>query len=771
MRYPLRRAPSLHHLLWFFPFLLFAPTLFSGQALVWGTPALQFIPWRMLAWEQIAAGIWPFWNPLNGMGAPLLANYQLALYYPPGWLLYLLQAVGGTPWMAWGHTLLLAAHLVWAGYGTARLVRQLGLGELAQVISGLAFSMSGYLVARGGFFSMIWSAAWLPWIVLCIEKLAGESRPRAKAGRIGLLGLCVGLQLLSGHAQITWYSLLFAGIWSVVIGWSQRGWRGALILAGLTAAGMILGVFVASAQLIPTYELLQQSQRASAVNYDLAMTYSFWPWRFLTLIAPSFFGNPAYGDFWGYASFWEDATYIGLLPVVMAFSTLKHFRKRNGSDIPNRPDQARLVVLWGMTLLGALFALGKNTPVFPFLYRHIPTFDMFQAPARYMIWLVYSLSLLAAYGVNSWQRPTGKALRRCKRTIPILFAVIFGAGCAFFLLPAIRDSFIYSTVLTAVLGLIILWLTLKQPRDAAAQAHRRWMWLVVIFVGLDLVVAGIGQNPSTRMDFYADTGNMPSASQGRLFLDEHSEYRLKFSRFLRFANFQPQESWDAMRAAQIPDLNILNHQASANNFDPLRPAWYERWMIQVSSLAEEDRLPWLRLMGVDRVEAVDPGGTLAYSVRSLSGVERFKFFSCAVFAASPEESWALTQETIRNEMQRIVIEGSGQAASDCDSPAGDKISIQLEQATRIVLNVSADRDGWLYMADTWYPGWKAQIDGQSVELMRANYAFRGLPVRAGNHTVVIDYQPAWFWAAIGFSLLGVLATVILGFIGRIHSTH
>ncbi|MRR32417.1 hypothetical protein EG834_19300, partial [bacterium] len=197
--------PSLRHLLWVFPLALFLPTLLSGQALVWGTPSLQFIPWRWLAWEQLAQGVWPFWNPLNGMGAPLLANYQLALYYPPGWLLFVLQSLGGSGWMAWGYTLLLAAHLAWAAYGMARLVKQLGFSELAQVIAGLAFSLSGYLVARGGFFSMIWSAAWLPWLVLCVDRLDAAPAKGQRLAAIGWLGLCAGMQLLSGHAQLTWY--------------------------------------------------------------------------------------------------------------------------------------------------------------------------------------------------------------------------------------------------------------------------------------------------------------------------------------------------------------------------------------------------------------------------------------------------------------------------------------------------------------------------------------------------------------------------------------
>lgn len=772
MRLTLKRMPSLLNLLWFFPLLLFAPTVFSGQALVWGTPALQFIPWRMLAWEQIRGGVWPFWNPLNGMGAPLLANYQLALYYPPGWLLFAFQMAGETPWMAWGYTFLLAAHLAWAGFGTARLVKQLGASEPAQVIAGLAFSLSGYLVARGGFFSMIWSAAWLPWIVLCIERLAVETTVKFKIRQIGWLALCVGMQLLSGHAQITWYSLIFAGVWTIVTGWSRRGWRGALTLSFQAGLGVLLGAVIASAQLIPTFELLQQSQRASAVNYDSAMTYSFWPWRFLALFSANFFGNPAFGDYWGYASFWEDATYIGLLPLALALSTFKTLWKRAARPAEGLHIQSRTRLLWAMGLIGALLALGKNTPIFPFLYRHVPTFDMFQAPARYMLWLVFSLSLLAALGFDRWQRPTGKALRRLKKTPLVILAVLLGAAAAYFLVPGIKNSFIYSTVLTAALGLLIVWLALKQPIDAGdLQKQMRWAWLVAAFVGLDLVLAGIGLNPSTAMRFYSNESQNPSTSPGRIYLDNQSEYQLKFSRFLRFTDFRSQESWNAMRQAQIPNLNILDGQASANNFDPLRPARYEEWMLYLSSLPAEERLPWLRSMGVDQVESITQTGENDYQIQSVTGSKRFSFYPCAILVGNAADAWTETKRVIEGGIHEVVIEKAGSSIANCNARSDDKISIQSERATRIVLSVESGQDGWLVMADTWYPGWAAEIDGQPVEIERANFVFRAVPLQAGKHTVVISYRPGWLWPSFILSLFGLALSMLLLVIGRKQKMH
>ena len=64
---------------------LFHPLL-RGETLFWGLPSLQFYPWRQFAFDELSAGRLPTWNPYLGAGAPLLANYQTAIFYPPNWL-------------------------------------------------------------------------------------------------------------------------------------------------------------------------------------------------------------------------------------------------------------------------------------------------------------------------------------------------------------------------------------------------------------------------------------------------------------------------------------------------------------------------------------------------------------------------------------------------------------------------------------------------------------------------------------------------------------
>ncbi|MBT4002928.1 MAG: hypothetical protein HOF10_06390, partial [Chloroflexi bacterium] len=89
------------------PFILMGPTILSGKAIYWGTPLLQFVPWWTQAWQTLKLGQLPLWNPLVGMGVPLLANYQSALLYPPTWLYFLFAEIADSPGIAWGQALLI----------------------------------------------------------------------------------------------------------------------------------------------------------------------------------------------------------------------------------------------------------------------------------------------------------------------------------------------------------------------------------------------------------------------------------------------------------------------------------------------------------------------------------------------------------------------------------------------------------------------------------------------------------------------------------------
>jgi hypothetical protein len=741
------------------PVILFSGSLFRFEALYWGTAGLQFIPWRVYAWESLSSGSAPLWNHLNGMGAPLAANYQVALFYPPGWSLYLFAAIGGAQAMAWAHTLLLVLHLIWAGLGMVTLLRKLGLGTLAQVIGALAFSMGGYLVARSGFFSMIWVGSWLPWMILTSSQLSnfpGIQPSNAKRKLPYGFVFSTAMLLLAGHAQLAWYILLLTAVWLLTGAITQGGVKTAWLGLVRYVAGVASGAVLAAVQLIPTAEYLLQSQRSKTVDFEAALSYSFWPWRLLTLVAPDLFGNPGHGTFWGYANYWEDALYIGMLPLLLALATLPVlWRKRK------EPMKALVRFAWIVTVAGFLLALGKNTPIFPFLYDYVPTFNMFNGPARWLIWSLFGLSLLAAIGVERWRTPTGRGLYWMRLATAGGFAITLGAFLAWAFLSEINSTFIRATAMTGMWALGAGLLTLFIPTSEKNRRFLTWQWLVVFWVGLDLLVAGWRLNPTIRADFFQPNHvwGETDLEGKRVFLSVDEETYLKFRRFFRFEDFRPLEDLVHMKQVLMPNLNLLEGIHSANNFDPMVPGRYARWMQHINKMSYEERQNWLSLMNVGFEQRVDFKEQIGVRFDPVVGGERVRWYPCARSASDGEIALQMLGADIEQSHRDIIILEGEAISEKCNAGSGHG-SILSEQSGRIVLQVNADTAGWVFLADTWYPGWSAEVNGNTVPVLRANYLFRAVELEPGFNEVVFVYRPLSVVIGASASLFGWLIILL-----------
>jgi hypothetical protein len=71
----------------------------------------------------------------------------------------------------------------------------------------------------------------------------------------------------------------------------------------------------------------------------------------------------------------------------------------------------------------------------------------------------------------------------------------------------------------------------------------------------------------------------------------------------------------------------------------------------------------------------------------------------------------------------------------------------------VKVKVALDRDGYLILGDTYYPGWRSYVDGEEKEILRANYAFRAVLVESGQHTVLFEYDPLSFKMGLIISLV------------------
>ena len=81
----------------------------------------------------------------------------------------------------------------------------------------------------------------------------------------------------------------------------------------------------------------------------------------------------------------------------------------------------------------------------------------------------------------------------------------------------------------------------------------------------------------------------------------------------------------------------------------------------------------------------------------------------------------------------------------------------VERSTnRTVYEGNAGQGGWLVLAESWYPGWRAVIDETQIPVQIANQTFRAVVVPAGQHVVVLTYAPLSFTAGGVISLVAAI---------------
>lgn len=777
-----RSAPILVLIL--LPLLVFWRLVFAGEVLYWGVPLVQFYPWHTLINQALAAGHLPLWTDLLGNGAPLLANHQTAFFYPPNLLMRLLPVE-----YALGYVVVL--HIIGAGLAAWIWGRTLRLDKLGCSVLALSYALGGYVVGRTQFITMVAAYAWLPLLLALTERLIR----RRDALNVVWLGGALSMQFLAGHAQTWFYSLVLLFLYVI---YRARSLRPMLMML----LSVVIALGLAAVQVLPTVELMWYSQRSDGTDWDFATTYSYWPWRLLTLLAPDLYGNPAVGNYAGYANYWEDHAYVGVLPLILVVlavlrwgrHAVRYHRTNEVAKDLHTWDACALQPFFAVLIvLAIVLAMGNHTPLFPLIFRYVPGFNFFQAPARLMLWFAISASTLAGIGIHhfwlSYRVQYG--LRLMFAGAMAAFVVVWIAGRG-----GLAPSQVYTPALermAILLGLACAVLllrgrTLNDPDTRVAKSplpHTAWQVLVIVLIGADLVSAAMPLTPTIAADLYriANPAAMVLRSDvpSRLHVDATYQYDLMFHRYFTFKRFAPAEIsyWQSLRTSLLPNLNAVDGIACTGNNEPLVvERWrtlLERIRLDVPSTAE--RL--LQLMNVGFVLTKTPLPSWQ-AVDSIPHLYRLP--------APMPRAWLVEHSQVINDAQQILtrmVEPKFDARasvllerplslptpsaarrpmkSAILAPSLDPSSLSLrEEFNRRTIRLTATQPAYLVLAYTYYPGWHATVNGQPVPVVRANYAFMALPLPEGSHEVVLEYRPSsLLW---GVCISGLTVSILAGVI-------
>ncbi|MBI5957487.1 MAG: YfhO family protein [Chloroflexi bacterium] len=735
--------------------------LFWGDTLFWGLPALQFYPWRQFAFEELRAGRLPAWNPYLGAGAPLLANYQTAVFYPPNWLMLILPG-------PLAMSVIALLHVVWGGLGMWYLTGALGLSSFGRGISTLAYALSGHLIARLGSLPTADAAAWIPWLFWLVQRVIIRLDGRDMGG----LALVFAMQLLCGHAQTTWYTLVGLGFYSLWLVIQRRDPLRQRIAALLMIGGaLLLGAAVAAIQLIPTAEYLAESQRSSGLDYATLTNLSYHPLRLFTLLSPNFFGTPADGSYITKGIYFEDAAYIGFIPCISAAAAgIGWLRKRK--LLTEHPTFSTVPFWIGLVIVGLFFGLGRHNPLFRFFYDSVPTFDAFREPVRWMILTVFGLSVLAGIGTGHWGR--GKWVVFWSR-----LAAAGGGGMAIMALAGLEIGGLESETLRVLAwGLVALGIgivgaavcTLIQPVEEPSRLSPRvWQTGVLLLITLDLAWAAHGLNPMVSAEIFdtPDTASTP----GRLFWFGDYRYDVTFGSdkedevqiegYFDLTDYRrATDQWREVRASMLPNINMLDRVPALSNNDPLLPGYHSQYIDLIETWgAQAGNL--FQAAGVDRVYGITPDGWTGENPALAPFTAEIKT-AWLVSRAEWRESDSAIKDALRdpawNPLQTVILVGQSEQEIFPGATAGSVTLVKNLPSDRRY-RVTSDAPAYLVIAETWYPGWSVTVNGKPAKLERANLAFLAVAVPAGESEINLRYRVNHFSAGAIISLISLLAAV------------
>ena len=251
-------------------------------------------------------------------------------------------------------------------------------------------------------------------------------------------------------------------------------------------------------------------------------------------------------------------------------------------------------------------------------------------------------------------------------------------------------------------------------------------------------------------------------ADGRAYFLPEDEDAIKYDQYFIFDTFDPGLDWFGLRGAYLPNLNTLNGIPMVNNYDPMVPGRYARWMEALGEEGIQPRDNLLDLMAVTVIESEDLTENYGVHFEPRDSASRIIWVPCAKTAADEDSAFELVFSGSVDFGSTVILEGSPpHSNSDCSTLIGTA-AISNESANQIDIEVESQSSGWLVLSDVWYPGWQAEIDGEPIEIFRANYLFRAVEIPPGGHSVSFVYRPIWFMVGLIISLL-----TCLGFVGVI----
>lgn len=726
------------------------------------------LPDYRLAWGRWRRGEVPLWNPYQLCGIPIVPTLQTGVFYPGNVAFLVLPPARALMVTA-------ALHIALTGWLAAWYVARRGVSITGMGAAAILGAFGADVLQR------FWVSAFMhasPWIFACLIALdALLERPSRRAAVA--LAAAFGVQFLAGWPQcsvLTAYLLTARVVW--VLATRREGWTQAGRVVAMLALAAGLWVLLTGVQLLPTARLLPQASRNPAGLTAAAVEGEGLAYAPTRMLADATAARP---------SLRLKRPYIGAVGLLLLLAAWW------------RPLRPRDTVFYTLVLVGGVWmALGMSGGLYRVYYEFIPTGRWFRDPPRFLYLAHTAAVVLVAFGAeNVHRRLANRVEPGTRRTLLAGGAAVL--ACLALALYATRDT-------AAVLGVprAGAWLAAVRPWwpllgcVAALVTLARWrprpgivrlvlvcgaaLWIADLFYAnrnghavvterghywADPTVLGIPAEASVagpRVLLVSDWLDFAlNAKWGELAglaaVDDYDNlHPARFSRFFYFAQHgtpAPATLLTAGRAgigldAAHPELlSLLGVRWIAYRGSPLRQLWVDRWPGALPPGVVDRTTPAARERGI----------LLAENTRALP-----RAYVVHTLETVPTETDALRRLTEPDALAGRVavrIGATSGTRTSGDASANDRATIERYAPEHVRVRVENATPGWLVLADSWYPGWRATVNGRPADIARVNVLVRAVPVPAGASTADFTFRPRAQLAGGALSVLGMAACGLL----------
>lgn len=659
-------------------------------------------------------------------GQPLLGQAQPGAAYFLNWLLYSMPLKNGVLNSDIIHWYFAVIHVMGAVFCYA-LCRDLGRSVLASFFAGLTFSLTSYLAATG-WPQMMNGAVWAPLVLLflirCVEKRDGVRNA-------AMCGLCLGLAWLSGHHQVPIFLSLASGLtWLFYVFRGRRMDTDPIRYAAIAFA--ICGL-IAALQILPAREYGIQSVRwviaGEPVGWNVKVPYaahetlSMSPTSILGIVFPNL------------ASISEP--YVGFTAFTLALiAVLTRWR---------HDARVRLFVFLGIG--GFLYAFGSNAGLEGVAYILLPIIEKARTPGAAIFLFGLSAAVLASYGIDTVGRRIARPhLLRSPQLLAITALLVF---VGMFALVLARQERHQALTMAAIYALLLAALLAALRVKALRYRHAIGLCLVLLWMeATSIHIVGGNKRTGDQMEYL--NGMNSHADAAEYLSKQQPPFRIFIAGNEIPGNWAAHHDLDGVTGYLASlSLNIRTVPMHNRNTQLL---WGARFALGGDHGSPADTDVFTSKSGrtvILRPEAF-PRSWVVHRIEK---------------KATREQIGEQAEKDLPSFTSKAFMTGTGPSLDTCDG-ASESADYRRPTADTVVVKAKLACKGMVVVSDTFFPGWKAEVDGQAADILEVNAAMRGVVVPAGEHTLTMRYRPNSVYLGAFLTVIGLAAVIATRFMRK-----